>query len=56
MIGPLAAGLGISPTLWAAAAVVTLCQLGVLCVPSVRRMQARPGAATPRPRPIEPGD
>jgi len=58
LVGPLAAGLGTSPTLWAAAAVVTSCQLAVLCVPSVRRMRARPGApaATPRLRPIEPGD
>jgi MFS family permease len=58
LVGPLAAGLGISPTLWAAAAVLTLCQLAVLCVPSIRRMRARPGtpAATPRMRPLEPGD
>ncbi|HVQ60281.1 MAG TPA: MFS transporter [Solirubrobacterales bacterium] len=57
LVGPVAAGLGVSPTLWAAAAVLTLCQLGVLGVPSVRRMRARPGApaATPLLRPLDPG-
>jgi MFS family permease len=59
VIGPLAAGLGTSPTLWVAAGVLTVCQAGVLCVPSVRRIRARPGGPTttpPRMRPIEPGD
>jgi MFS family permease len=58
LIGPLAAGLGVSTTLWLGAAVITVCQAGVLLVPSVRRLESRPdatGLALP-PRPIEPGD
>jgi MFS family permease len=59
LIGPIAAGIGISTTLWLAAAIVLACQLAVLAVPSVRRLRARPGAApTPlaMPPPVEAGD
>jgi MFS family permease len=59
LIGPLAAGLGVSTTLWLGAAVITICQAGVLLVPSVRRLEARPATEPvpiPLPRPIEPGD
>jgi MFS family permease len=59
LIGPLAAGLGVSTTLWLGAAVITVCQAGVLLVPSVRRLEARVTTdpiPTPLPRPIEPGD
>lgn len=57
LVGPIAAGLGTSPTLWAAAGVTTACQIGVLCVPSVRRMRA-PTSPAPIPptRPLDPGD
>lgn len=60
LVGPLAMGIGISPTLWAGAAVMVICQVAVLFVPSVRALEARPegaGTAASRPpRPIEPGD
>jgi MFS family permease len=59
LIGPLAAGLGVSTTLWLGAALITICQAGVLFVPSVRRLEARvttEPTPTPLPRPIEPGD
>lgn len=58
LIGPLAAGIGTSETLWIAAAVITLCQLAVLLVPGVRHLERVPGTGppTPPPRPIEPGD
>jgi predicted MFS family arabinose efflux permease len=42
LIGPLAAGVGTSTTLWGAAALVTLCQLAVVAVPSVRRLESPP--------------
>ncbi len=58
LIGPLAAGVGTSTTLWLGAAAVTLCQSAVLLVPSLRRLEARPDATGPPPpaRPIEAGD
>jgi len=58
LVGPLAAGIGISTTLWIGAATITICQALVLLVPSVRRLEARPDATGPPPRlrPIEPGD
>ncbi|HEX3042503.1 MAG TPA: MFS transporter [Solirubrobacterales bacterium] len=59
LIGPLAAGLGVSTTLWLGAATITVCQAGVLLVPSVRRLESRvttDPVPTPLPRPIEPGD
>lgn len=58
LIGPLAAGLGVSTTLWVGAAVITVCQAGVLLVPSVRRLESRPDATGPAipPRPVEAGD
>jgi len=58
LVGPLAAGLGASTTLWVGAIVVTLCQAAVLFVPSLRRLEARPDATGPAipPRPVEAGD
>jgi hypothetical protein len=58
LVGPLAAGLGVSTTLWLGAALVTVCQACVLIVPSLRRLEARPGATgpVPPPRPVEAGD
>jgi MFS family permease len=58
LVGPLAAGIGISTTLWLGAVAMTLCQLAVLAVPGVRRLEAQAGATplTPPPRPIEAGD
>lgn len=58
LVGPIAAGIGVSTTLWLGAAAMTLCQLCVLLVPSVRRLEARiePGTPVPPPRPIEAGD
>jgi predicted MFS family arabinose efflux permease len=53
LIGPLAAGIGISPTLWGAAVVLLVCQLAVIAVPSVRRLEARPDGAEP-PAPLLP--
>jgi len=50
LIGPIAAEVGTSPTLWGAAAILLLCQLAVIMVPSVRRLEARPGdGAEPAP-------
>jgi MFS family permease len=58
LIGPVATGVGISPTLWGAAAVMVLCQLAVVAVPSIRRLEAPawPPGEVPLPAPIEPGD
>jgi MFS family permease len=60
LVGPLAAGIGISTTLWLAAATMTLCQAAVLCVPSVRHLQsgppADPTAVLRATRPVEAGD
>jgi MFS family permease len=58
LVGPVAAGIGISTTLWLGAAAVTLCQFCVILVPSVRRLEARiePGTPMPPPKPIEAGD
>jgi predicted MFS family arabinose efflux permease len=62
LIGPIAAGLGASPTLWAAAVALTACQGAVLLVPGVRRLEARPVAAAEPVtgpaliRPVEPGE
>ncbi|MFN8163707.1 MAG: hypothetical protein U0R26_07725 [Solirubrobacterales bacterium] len=60
LVGPVAMGLGVSPTLWAAAAVLAICQTAVILVPSVRRLEARPqgqeGGAAPLIPPYEPGD
>ncbi|HET7122187.1 MAG TPA: MFS transporter [Solirubrobacterales bacterium] len=57
LIGPLAAGIGISTTLWIAAAALALCWAAVISVPSVRRLSWGPHRA-PRPllRPVEAGD
>jgi predicted MFS family arabinose efflux permease len=49
LIGPVAAGVGISATLWGAAALVLLCQLAVVAVPSVRRLEARPDGVAAEP-------
>jgi hypothetical protein len=56
LVGPLAAG--IPTTLWPGAAVMTVCLLAVIAVPSVRRLEAVPMDPTPipPPRPIEAGD
>lgn len=58
LVGPLAAGIGISTTLWLGAAAMVLCQLGVLMVPSVRRLEAMVDEPTPTPppRPVEASD
>jgi MFS family permease len=62
LIGPLAAGIGISTALWGAAAVMLACQVFIISVPSVRRLEARPWRTAPEPptqtllRPVEPGD
>jgi len=59
LVGPIAAGIGISTTLWLAAAVILGCQLATLSVPSVRRLRARPGAPPPTTvlqPPVEAGD
>jgi MFS family permease len=58
LVGPVAAGLGISTTLWLSAVALTLLQAAVLLVPSVRRLEAVVGEPTPAPppRPIEVGD
>jgi len=59
LIGPLAAGIGISTTLLLTAAVIAACQTAVLFVPSVRRLEFRLGdPPTPLPplRPVEAGD
>lgn len=58
LVGPLAAGVGISTTLWLGAVAMVLCQLAVLMVPSVRRLEAvvDEPTPTPPPRPIGAGD
>lgn len=58
LIGPAAAGIGISPTLWAVSILLVACQLAVLAVPSVRHLEATPQAPpTPLPvPPLSPGD
>ena len=58
LIGPLAAGVGTSTTLWAIAVVISVTQASILLVPSLRRLEFRPGATGPPlpPRPIEAGD
>jgi hypothetical protein len=63
LVGPLAAGLGTSTTLWAAAAVILACQIAVVSVASVRRLEipARDGGEPQRAgpllrRPIDPGE
>jgi len=58
LVGPLAAGIGIPTTLWLGAAMMTLCLLAVISVPSVRRLEAVPLDPTPipPPRPVEAGD
>ncbi len=59
LIGPLAAAIGVSTTLWLGATIITLCQLLVLLVPGVRRLESTTAydpTPTPPPRPIEAGD
>jgi MFS family permease len=61
LIGPLAAGIGNSTALWAAAAVMLCCQVAIISFPSVRNLAAAPPAEGEEPitqplRPIEPGD
>jgi MFS family permease len=58
LVGPVAAGLGVSTTLWLSAVTLTLLQAAVLLVPSVRRLEARVDEPTPvpPPRPVEVGD
>lgn len=58
LVGPVAAGLGVSTTLWLSAVVLTLLQAAILLVPSVRRLEAKVGEPTPvpPPRPVEVGD
>jgi hypothetical protein len=40
LIGPLAAGIGVSSTLWLAAATMLVCQMAIVLVPSVRHLEA----------------
>jgi MFS family permease len=63
LIGPIAAGVGVTTTLWVAAGVLLLCQVVIVATPSVRRLEARPDgpaaeAATQAPsvRSTVPGD
>ncbi len=60
LIGPIAAGVGTTTTLWVAAGILALCQLAVVATPSVRRLEARPGgpsaAEASLVRPLAPGD
>jgi MFS family permease len=58
LIGPLAAGIGISTTLWLAAAIVLACQVAVLTVPDVRQLGSPSGVAPPiaLERSLEPRD
>ena len=59
LVGPIAAGVGISTTLWLAAAPLLACQIATLSVPSVRRLRGRPGAPPPSTvlqPPVEAGD
>jgi len=57
LIGPLAAGVGLSAALGMCAGVMFLCAVLVLFVPSVRRLEARPEMTGPLPvRPIGVGD
>jgi MFS family permease len=58
LVGPISAGIGISTTLWGIAAIMLLCQVAVLSVPSVRRLRALPGAPTGAglERSLQPGD
>lgn len=58
LVGPVAAGLGISTTLWLSAVALTLLQASVLLVPSVRRLEAvfPDPTPVPAPRPIDIGD
>jgi MFS family permease len=55
LVGPVAAGLGISTTLWLSAIALTLLQGAVLLVPSVRRLEAvaTEPAPIPPPRPVD---
>lgn len=57
LIGPLAAGIGLSETLWLSAGAVTLCLAAIYSIPSVRRLEARGDEETPTPppRPVEAG-
>lgn len=57
LVGPVAAGIGISTTLWIGAGTLLGVQLIVLSVPAVRRLEARRATLPPLPpRPIEAGD
>jgi hypothetical protein len=64
LVGPLAAGLGTSTMLWVAATVILLCQIAVVAVGSVRRLeipardQAQAEGVGPvlRRRPVDPGE
>jgi len=58
LVGPLAAGIGVSTTLLLGAATITVCQAMVVLVPGVRRLEYHPEATGPAPnfRPVEAGD
>jgi MFS family permease len=61
LIGPIAAGVGISTTLWVSAGILVLCQVAIVATPSVRRLEFRPGGpAVEGPvaavGPLAPGD
>ncbi len=55
-VGPVVAAIGISTTPWVGAAVMFFCQVCVLLVPGVRRLQwgvMRDAPSIPPPRPTE---
>ncbi|MGN6257365.1 MAG: MFS transporter [Solirubrobacterales bacterium] len=59
LVGPLAAAIGLSTTLWLYTIVIAICLVAVISVPSVRRLEvdvALEPTPTPPPRPIEAGD
>ena len=58
LVGPTAAGIGVSATLLLAFGVMTACQLAVLLVPGVRHLERDPVAerAMPQLRPVEARD
>jgi MFS family permease len=57
LVGPIAAGIGISTTLWLGSVAMFVCLLAVLAIPSVRQLEAvATEAPTPPPRPLDAWD